>query len=158
MRSAVLRNAIALLVALGLLVGLLLLAQQFILFFAPPRDDTVYAVAAESDVAKAPIMRDLLLNKPHGLLGERPSGSHAAITVVISRTVTGQYAVVNAWSPVSDCLVTLGADRVTDCAGHQWTLAGDPFDEADPPLQRFPVTIQTGALIVDFTHPVGGGG
>ncbi len=77
--------------------------------------------------------------------------------VVVSRTVTGQYAVVNAWSPVNDCALTLGADRVTDCQGRQWTLAGDPFEVTDPPLQRFPVRVENGAIVVDFTSPVGDG-
>lgn len=157
MRGLVLRYALTALVALALLVGLMLAVRPLIFSLAPPRDDTVYAVAPVGEVTTAPVLRDLLLNAPHGLLGERPNGAHAEVTVVISRTLTGEYAVANAWSPVSNCATTLGADRVTDCAGHQWTFAGDPLAAADPPLQRFPVTVENGALVVDFTRPVDGG-
>ncbi len=145
-------------VAIVLVVGLLLLVRPFIFSLAPPRDDTVYAVASVGELTGGPVRRDLLLNSPHGLPGERSSGNHAEIAVVISRTLTGQYAVVNAWSPVNDCAVIMGVDRVTDCRGLQWTLAGDPFDSANPPLQRFPVRIENGALVVDFTSPVTDGG
>jgi len=153
-RRAVLRYAAMAVIGFGLLVGFLMLVRPLIFSLAPPRDDRVYAVATLGDLANGAVERTILLNTPHGLLGEVPSGGHAEITVVISRTVTGQYAVANAWSPVSDCAVTLGADRVNDCRGHEWTLAGDPFAISDPPLQRFPVRIENGALVVDFTQPV----
>ena len=68
------------------------------------------------------------------------------------------FSVVNAWSPVNDCALTARPDRVVDCRGRAWTLAGDPFTTGDPPLQSFPVTNQNGALVVDFTHPVDVGG
>ena len=93
-------------------------------------------------------------SKPHGLLGERRNGEHAAIKVVISRSLTGLFDVVNAWSPVDDCALTVREDRLTDCRSHAWTFAGAPFSGGDRPLQAFPVTNQNGSLIVDFTHPV----
>ncbi len=145
-------------VGFAALLGLLLLVRPFIFSLAPPRDDSVYAVATVAELTGGPVQRELLLNNPEGLLGEQPNGIHAAITVVVSRTVTGQYSVVNAWSPVNDCALTLGADRVTDCRGLQWTIAGDPFDATQPPLQRFPVRLENGALVVDLTSPVNDGG
>ncbi len=154
MRDGVLRYAVMAFGGFVVLFGLLLLVRPFIFSVAPPRDDSVYAVAAVGDLTGGPLVRPILLNAPHGLQGERTSDGHAEISVVISRTVTGQYAVVNAWSPVEACAVSLGADRVTDCRGHQWTLAGDPFATTDPPLQRFPVRIENGAIMVDFTTPV----
>ncbi len=156
-RDTVLRYVVLAVVGFVLLLALLLLVRPFIFSLGPPRDDSVYAVAAVGELTGGPIQRDLLLNGPHGLLGEQPSGVHAELTVVISRTVTGQYAVVSSWSPVNDCALTLGADRVTDCRGLQWTLAGDPFVSGNPPLPRFPVQVENGALVVDFTAPLSAG-
>jgi hypothetical protein len=156
-RDTIVRYAILAIGGFLVLLALLLLVRPFIFSLAPPRDDSVYAVATVGDLTGGPIQKDLLLNSPHGLLGEQDSGAHAELAVVISRTVTGQYAVVSSWSPVNDCALTLGADRVTDCRGVQWTLAGDPFLSGDPPLQRFPVRIENGAVVVDFTSPVSAG-
>lgn len=157
MRDTVVRYAILAIGGFLVLLALLLLVRPFIFSLGPPRDDSVYAVATVGDLTGGPLQRDLLLNGPHGLLGEQDSGGHAELSVVISRTVTGQYAVVSSWSPVNDCALTLGADRVTDCRGVQWTLAGDPFVSSDPPLQRFPVRVENGAIVVDFTSPVSAG-
>jgi len=153
------RYALAVGVAFLLLLGLLLLVRPLIYSVAPPRDDSVYVVATTSSVpTNGHLVRDFLLNTPHGLLGERRSGEHAVIHVVIARGLTGLFSVVNAWSPVSDCGLNVETDRLVDCRGHTWTLAGDPFATADPPLQSFPVTTQNGAMVVDFTHPVDAGG
>lgn len=155
MRAQLARYALATALALALLVGVMLLVRPLIFSVAPPRDDSVYAVAPTGSVpATAPLVKELLLNGPHGLLGERSNGTHAALTVVVSRTVTGLYSVVNAWSPVSNCALTVREDRVVDCKAHAWTFTGDPFDTADPPLQRFPVKSDNGAVVVDFTHPL----
>ena len=155
MTSQVGRYALATGVAFLLLLGLLLLVRPLIYSVAPPRDDSVYAVVTTASVpASAPLVKNLLLNAPHGLLGERRIGEHAAITVVISRSLPGLFSVVNSWSPVDDCGLTVRADRLTDCRSHAWTFAGAPFSSADPPLQAFPITNQNGSLIVDFTHPV----
>jgi hypothetical protein len=156
-REAVGRYIVLAIGGFVLLMVLLLLVRPFIFSLAPPRDDSASAVATVGELTGGPIQRDLLLNGPHGLLGEQASGVHAELTVVVSRTVTGQYAVVSSWSPLNDCALTLGADRVTDCRGVQWTLAGDPFVSGDPPLQRFPVRVESGALVVDFTSPVNAG-
>ena len=157
MRGLVLRYVIAGVVALALLVGLSLALRWSVLLVAPARDDSVYAVATAASVTATPIVREVLLNTPHGLLGERPNDSHAAITLVISRAITGEYDVVNAWSPVSSCALVVSTDRLVDCAGHAWTFAGDPLASGDPSLQRFGVTNQNGALIADLTHPVDAG-
>ena len=153
------RYLVAAVVAFLLLLGLLLLVRPLIYSVAPPRDDSVYAVVTAASVPTTePLVRELLLNSPHGLLGERRSGEHAVITVVVSRGLNGLFSVVNAWSPVNDCALTARPDRLVDCRGRAWTLAGDPFTTGDPPLQSFPVTNQNGALVVDFTHPVDVGG
>ena len=155
MRSLVARYALATAVAFLLLLGLLLLVRPLIYSVAPPRDDSVYAVGTTASVpATAPVVKDLLLNASHGLLGERRNGEHAAITVVISRSLTGLFSVVNAWSPVNDCALTVREGRLTDCRSHAWTFAGAPFSSQDPPLQAFPLTTQNGSLVVDFTRPV----
>jgi hypothetical protein len=154
-RSQIGRYALATAVAFLLLLGLLLLVRPLIYSVAPPRDDSVYAVATTASVpTTAPLVKDLLLNTSHRLLGERRNGEHAAITVVISRSPSGLFSVVNAWSPVDDCGLTLREDRLVDCRSHAWTFAGAPFSSGDRPLQAFPVTNQNGSLIVDFTHPV----
>jgi hypothetical protein len=158
-RGQVGRYAAAALAAFALLLGVLLLVRPAIYSVAPPRDDSVYAVGTTASVpATAPVVKDLLLNLPHGLLGERRTGEHAAITVVIARSLTGLFSVVNAWSPVNDCALSAREDRLVDCRGRAWTFAGDPFAGGDPPLQSFPVTSQNGALVVDFTHPVDAAG
>ena len=159
MRANVTRYAIAVAIAFLLLLGLLLLVRPMIYSVAPPRDDSVYAVAPAASVPTSePLVKELLLNTPHGLLGERRSGEHAVITVVVARGLNGLFSVVNAWSPTNGCALTVRPDRLVDCRGHEWTLAGDPFASGDPPLQSFPVTNQNGAVIVDFTHPADVGG
>jgi len=92
------RYALAVGVAFLLLLGLLLLVRPLIYSVAPPRDDSVYVVATTSSVpTNGHLVRDFLLNTPHGLLGERRSGEHAVIHVVIARGLTGLFSVVNAW-------------------------------------------------------------
>ena len=159
MSSQVARYALAVGVAFLLLLALLLLVRPLIYSVAPPRDDSVYVVATTSSMpTNGHLARDVLLNSPHGLLGERRSGEHAVIHIVIARGLTGLFSVVNAWSPVSDCGLNVETDRLVDCRGHAWSLAGDPFATGDPPLQSFSATNQNGALVVDFTHPVDAGG
>ena len=158
MSANVTRYAVAAAVAFLLLLGLLLLVRPMIYSVAPPRDDSVYAVSTTASVPTSePLVKQILLNMPHGLLGERRSGEHAVITVVVSRGLTGLFSVVNAWSPTSGCGLTARPDRLVDCRGHEWTLSGQPFASGDRPLQSFPTTNQSGAVIVDFTHPVDAG-
>jgi hypothetical protein len=154
MRITILRYAAAFVVALAALIGLLLLVRPLIFTFSSPRDDSVYAVVATGEIGETPRIKELLLNEPHGLQGERPNGVHAAITVVISRTLGGQFSVVNTWSAVHGCEVTVAADRLRDCRGSTWTFSGEPISPGDPALQRFAVRVENGAVIVDFTRPV----
>src|SRR5205085_2819147 len=73
--SNVTRYAVAAGIAFLLLLGLLLLVRPMIYSVAPPRDDSVYAVATAASVpTSGPLVKELLLNAPHGLLGERRSG------------------------------------------------------------------------------------
>lgn len=158
MAASVLRYALASLIGIALIVGLMLLVRPFIFSFAAPRDDTNYAVIATSAVGEQPVVRDLLLNAPHNLLGERRSGQHAEITVVVSRGAGGQFSVVNEWSTARPCAVTVVGNQLQDCGGAAWTLAGDPLAGASAPLQRWAVTVDQGAVVVDFTRPIGSGG
>jgi hypothetical protein len=158
MAAAVLRYALAAIVGVALIVGLMLLVRPFIFSFAAPRDDTNYAVIATSEVGEQPLVRDLLLNTPHNLLGERRNGEHAEITVVVSRGPGGQFFVVNAWSSARPCAVTVVGNQLQDCGGAAWTLAGDALAGADAPLQRWAATVEQGAVTVDFTRPIGSGG
>jgi len=154
MRPTILRYAIAFVLALAALVGLLLLVRPLIFTFSSPRDDSVYAVAATGEIGETPRVKELVLNEPHGLQGERPNGPHAAISVVITRTLTGQFSVMSAWSVVHQCLVVVAADRLRDCRGSTWTFSGEPISPGAPPLQQFPVHVEQGAVVVDFTRPV----
>jgi hypothetical protein len=156
--AAVLRYGLASLIGVALIVGLMLLVRPFIFSFAAPRDDTNYAVIATSVVGDQPVVRDLLLNAPHNLLGERRNGQRAEITVIVSRAPGGQYSVVNAWSSARPCTVSVVGNQLQDCGGAAWTLAGDPLSGADAPLQRWSVSVDQGAVIVDFTRPIGSGG
>jgi hypothetical protein len=72
--------------------------------------------------------------------------------VVVSAVGTEAFAVVDAWSPTHDCAIALGADRLVDCAGDTWTFDGIPIDPADPPLVSFPTTLNSGAVVADFTR------
>jgi hypothetical protein len=152
--SPVLRYALTGLLALAALVGLTLLVRPLIFSIASPRDDSVYALVPVASVSSTPVVKEVLLNTSHGLLGERPQGAHVAITLLISRPVAGGYSVVDAWSPLNDCALTVATDRLLDCRQHAWTFAGDPIASGDPVLERFAVTSENGALIADLTHPV----
>jgi hypothetical protein len=148
-------------VAIAVLVGIMLLVRPLIFTFAPARDDHNYPVAAVADVdalTDPPLLRELILNDPHALLGEVVDGEHARLTVVVSAAPIGGFAVVNAWSPSHDCAVSIGPDRLVDCAGDTWTWAGVPINPAGPTLQSFPAVGRNGAVVVDFTRPIGPGG
>jgi hypothetical protein len=153
----VIRYAVFFVLALVALVGLSLLIRPLIFTFAPPRDDSVYAVAAVAEIGEKPVIKDLVLNESHGLPGERPNGAHRAITVVISRSLAGGFRVLNAWSPASGCAVSVRDDRLADCQGRAWTFEGDPFVSSDRALQSFPTVVRNGAVVCDFTRPVDAG-
>lgn len=143
------------LMALAAVVVIVLLVRPFIFSFSAPRGDDNYNVTSSARAANRPQLVPVRLIDPHGLLGEVEVGENAQITVVVAADATGGFSVVNAWSPTNDCAVTLGPDRLVDCEGHAWTYAGAPIDTADAPLQRFPATERNGAVIADFTQPIG---
>jgi hypothetical protein len=144
--------------AVAALMLLLLLVRPLIFTLAPPRDDSSYTVAASADAADGPQLLELVLNDAHGLPGEIPDGEHARLWVVVAPDAAAAgFTVVDAWSPTHDCAIRLGSDRLVDCAGHAWTYAGVPIDPADPALVRFPTREAQGAVIADFTQPIGGG-
>jgi hypothetical protein len=133
----------------------MLLVRPLIFSLAPPLDDGNYRLIATASADQGVQLVEILLNEPHGLLGEVVAGEHAGLTVVVAPVIgTGRYTVVNAWSPTNDCAIQLGPDRLVDCAGDTWTYDGIPIDPAGTPLQRFPATVRNGAVVVDFTHPV----
>ena len=150
------RYVVAAVVGLVLLVGAMLLVRPLIFSVAPERGDANYAVAAAVDLGSAPVERQLLLTESHGLPGEQPNGQRVSLRVVISRPPSGGIAVVNAWSAAASCAVELAGDRLRDCRGSTWTFEGVPIS-ADRPLQRFPATVNAGAVIADFTRPLPAG-
>ena len=145
------RYVVAGVLAAAAVGGLLLLVRPFIFSFAPPLGDANYTVASAAAIRNAPALVEIVLNESHGLPGEVHRDDRVGLTVVVSVVRPDAYAVVDAWSPTNDCAVTLGADRLLDCAGDDWTFDGVPLDPSDPPLLGFPTTVSNGAVIVDFT-------
>ena len=142
------------LLAAAALGGILLLVRLFLFSLAAPLDDTNYTVAGVLQARTEPMVVEIVLNEPHGLPGEVHRDKRVGLTVIVSPIGTDAFAVVDAWSPTSDCAVTLGADRLVDCAGDAWTYDGVPIDPADPALTGFPTTVRNGAVVVDFTRPI----
>lgn len=138
-------------VALG---GLLLLVRPFMFSFAPPLGDANYTVASAAAIRNGPALVEIVLNESHGIPGEVHRDDRVGLTVVVSAVGRDAFAVVDAWSPINDCALTLAADRVTDCEGDTWTFDGVPIDPADPALLAFPTTVRNGAVVVDFTRPL----
>ena len=134
--------------------GLLLLVRPFLFSFAPPLNDANYTVASAASIRNGPALVEIVLNESHDLPGEVHRHEAVGLTVVVSQVGTDAFAVVDAWSPTSDCALTLRADRVVDCEGDTWTFDGVPIDPADPALLAFPTTVRNGAVVVDFTRPI----
>jgi len=149
---SVTRYAIAALLGLLLLVALMLVVRPLIFSFAPERGDANYAVAAAAEVGDTPTVRTLLLNESHGLPGEQPNGRRVTLRILVSQSIAGGVAALNAWSPAG-CEVEVAGDRLRDCEGSTWTFGGVPI-AAGAPLQRFPAEVRSGAVIVDFTRPL----
>jgi hypothetical protein len=147
------RYVVAGLLAAAAVSGVLLLVRPFIFSFAAPLDDTNYVVVGVLAAQSRPMLVEIVLNEAHGLPGEVHRDQRVGLTVVVSRVGTDAFAVVDAWSPTNDCAVTLGADRLVDCAGDAWTYDGVPIDPADPGLTGFPTTVRNGAVVVNFTRP-----
>ena len=148
------RYLLAGLLAAAALGGMLLLVRPLLFSFAPPIDDTNFNLVGALQARNAPMLIEILLNEAHGLPGEVHRDERVGLTVVVSSVGTDAFAVVDAWSPTNDCAITLGADRLVDCAGDTWTFDGVPIDPADPGLLAFPTTVSNGAVVVDFTRPI----
>lgn len=147
------RYALVALLGLGAVVLLVLLVRPFIFTFADARDDANYALLAQSELDAGPVVVEVLLDEGHGLTGAEPQGDRIRIRVAAAPLPPGRegYSVVNAWSPTNDCPISLGPDRLVDCAGDAWTYEGFPIDPGDPILPLFPNEVRQGAIIVDFT-------
>jgi hypothetical protein len=148
------RSIVAGLLAAAAVGGLLLLVRPFIFSFAPPLSDANYTVASAAAIRNGPALVEIVLNESHDLPGEVHRNEAVGLTVVVSAVRPDAFAVVDAWSPTNDCALKLAADRVVDCAGDTWTFDGVPIDPADPPLLRFPTSVNNGAVVTDFTRPI----
>lgn len=137
-----------------LVAGVLVLVRPALFMLAPPRDDRAVVVAAASDLEDVPISRPVVLSRSRGWAGETDLGDGLVQhTLLISRSALGAVAAVNAASPDRDgCEVRVAGDRLSDCEGRTWTFDGLPIEGAGPPLERFPVTDDGGALVVDMTR------
>jgi hypothetical protein len=148
----IVRYAIAALLGLALLVGVMLLVRPLIFSMAPERGDQNYPVAAASDLARGPIVREVLLNRSHGLPGERPNGQRVVLRLIVAPGLAGDATVVDAWSPTNHCAVEIDADRLRDCARDAWTFQGIPIVASDPPLQQFSAAVRSGVVVADLTR------
>ena len=140
------------------LAGLALaaLVRPLIFSVAPARDDSVVIVAQSAELEDGPLVRTVLLADAYGWDGETDAGSgRAQLDLILAPAVGGGVVASAAASPVADdCAVEIDEDRLRDCDGREWTFAGLPIDMADPPLQRFPVVVEDGAVVVDMTRTV----
>lgn len=150
------RAAIGCLLLAVLGLGAAALVRPAIYLLAPPRDDARVIVGTLTELRSAPIRRDQLLGRSYGHDGEIDAGDgRAQIGLIIAPAGFGAASVVNAASPLDeDCPVEIGADRLVDCEGRAWTYQGLPIDSADPPLERFAVQIENGAIVVDLTQAI----
>jgi hypothetical protein len=130
------------------------LVRPAIFVFAEPRDDTAVVLGSSQLAANGPVVRDVILARPRGWAGEIDvDDGHAQLRLFVAPSRFGSFTVVAAASPIrDDCPLDIGADRYVDCDGHEWTHEGDPLDPADPPLDRFPVLLDAGNVVVDLTR------
>lgn len=145
----------ALLALLG--IAAVLLVRPTMLLLTDPRDDASVSIGPISIVADGPVERGVVLGRAHGWDGERHAGSgRVELRVIVAPGRTFGATTVAAASPVRDgCAVTIGADRLVDCDGRQWSFEGFALDPAYPSLDRFPTTIDDGGIVVDFTRVLG---
>jgi hypothetical protein len=149
------RYVIVALLAVAGLLAITLLVRPLIFSLAGPRDDANYPLLSVGEADKGPTLQEIRLNDPHDLPGEMVQGDEVGYSVVIA-PLPGRdgYSVVGAWSPVNDCALAIGGDRLRDCHGATWTFEGFPFQTDDPRLTAFPVTIRNGAVLANFTEPM----
>ena len=135
-------------------IGVGVLVRLAIFSLAPPRDDAAVVVAGASELNAGPIRRDILLGRPWGWSGERDAGDgRVQVAVVVAPSSVGGVVAVNAGSPGhDDCPIEIAGDRLVDCDARSWTFEGFPIDPADPPLERIPVEIDGGSVVLDMTR------
>jgi hypothetical protein len=92
------RYAVAALLGFVLLVGAMLLVRPLIFSVAPPRDDSSYAVAPQSQISAGPVVRELPLNASHDIPGEQIQSGLPVVRIVISSQPGQLISAVNAWS------------------------------------------------------------
>ncbi|HVM24444.1 MAG TPA: hypothetical protein VM253_03495 [Candidatus Limnocylindrales bacterium] len=154
-RVPIRRAVIGFLLILGFVVVLMALVRPAIFTLAPPRDDASVAIGTATDVTAATGRHEILLSRSYGWAGERDAGDGRVQVEIIAGPTTTGIAAVNGASPVrEDCDVTITADRLVDCDGRAWTFAGLPLDSDDPPLERFPIRVDAGSVLVDFTRTI----
>lgn len=146
------RAAIGCLVFAVVGLGLAALVRPAIYLLAPPRDDARVIVATLLEIQAGPIIRDRLLARSQGHDGEIDAGGgRVQVRLIVSSLGFERATVLNASSPSApDCAVEIGEDRLVDCDGRAWTYDGVPLAGGDP-LQRFPVRIESGAIVADLT-------
>jgi len=151
------RAAIGCLVIALLGLGAAALVRPAIYLLAPPRDDARVIVGTLTELSSAPIVRDQVLGRSYGHDGEMDAGDgRVQVRLIIAPAGFGAASVVNAASPLADgCPVEIGADRLLDCDDRAWTYQGLPIDPAHPPLERFAVQIESGAIVADLTEAIG---
>jgi hypothetical protein len=130
------------------------LVRPAIFVFAEPRGDAAVVLGPSSIVNEGPVVRDVVLARARGWAGEVDAGGgRAQLRLIVAPSRFGGVTVMAGASPVrEDCVLEIAADRFTDCDGRQWSHEGDPLDPADPPLERFPVTIDGGNVVADLTR------
>jgi hypothetical protein len=148
------RAAIGCLLIAVLGLGFAALVRPAIYLLAPPRDDARVIVATMTELRAGPIERDQVLSRSYGHDGEVDAGDgRVQLRLIVTPTGFGTATVVNAASPLAaSCPVEIGADRLRDCGGRTWTYEGLPIDSADPPLERFAVVVENGAIVADLSE------
>jgi hypothetical protein len=151
------RAAVGCLLIAVLGLGFAALVRPAIYLLAPPRDDARVIVGTLTELDSGPVVRDQVLSRSYGHEGEVDAGGgRVQLRLIISPSGFGTATVVNAASPVeADCPVEIGADRLRDCSGRTWTFEGLPIDGSDPPLERFAVVVEDGAIVADLSETLG---
>lgn len=148
------RAAIGCLLIAVLGLGFAALVRPAIYLLAPPRDDARVIVGMLTELGSGPIEHDQVLIRSYGHDGEIDAGDgRVQIRVIVAPTGLATATVVNAASPLEPgCPVEISADRLSDCSGRTWTYEGIPIDSADPPLERFGVVVENGAIVADLSE------
>ena len=135
-----------------------LVVRPAIFSLAPARDDAAVVLATAAEVADGPVQRDVLLARSYGWDGERDAGDgRVQVRLILAPGPFSGVTAVSAASPVEpDCPLEIAQVGLTDCEGRAWTLDGTPLEAGLPPLDRFPVEVNAGSVIVDMTRTIDG--